>query len=114
MNRSTALCMIRMFCMLCMLCLLCCAQMHVVYLGVRDPPGAPGALAKLRRLCEAVVAAFAEAGLLLEKDERWVKESFQLACYCMAGPQVRRQAGACGVGCSQHQAVSLCSRGSLA
>ncbi len=45
-------------------------QMHGVYLGVRDPPDAPGALHRLRQLCSMVVAAFSEAGLLLSQDER--------------------------------------------
>lgn len=46
------------------------SQMHVMYLGVRDPPGSSGALQRLRQLCAAVVQAFGEAGLLLPQDER--------------------------------------------
>lgn len=45
--------------------------MHVLYLGVRE--AAPGALDRLRRLCDAVLSAFASAGLLLPQDERAVK-----------------------------------------
>ena len=46
--------------------------MHVMYLGVRDPPQGAGALQRLRQLCTAVVGAFGEAGLLLPQDERCV------------------------------------------
>ncbi|GAB4816249.1 hypothetical protein N2152v2_003295 [Parachlorella kessleri] len=49
------------------------SQMHVMYLGVRGPPGQEGALQRLRQLCSAVVAAFGREGLLLPQDEREVK-----------------------------------------
>ena len=45
-------------------------SMHVMYLGVRDPPHETTALQRVRQVCAAVVAAFSEAGLLLPQDER--------------------------------------------
>ncbi len=44
--------------------------MHVAYLGVQDPADQAGSVQKLQQLCTAVVDAYADAGLLLSRDER--------------------------------------------
>ncbi|DBA67498.1 TPA: hypothetical protein ACH3X2_001778 [Trebouxia sp. C0005] len=47
--------------------------MHVAYLGVQDPADQAGSVQKLQQLCTAVVDAYADAGLLLSRDESDVK-----------------------------------------
>lgn len=44
--------------------------MHVAYVGVHDPAQQQGSVQKLQQLCTAIVDAFADAGLLLSRDER--------------------------------------------
>ena len=46
------------------------SAMHVAYLGVQDPADQAGSVGKLQQLCTAVVDAYADAGLLLSRDER--------------------------------------------
>ena len=46
------------------------SAMHVAYVGVRDPVQQQGCVQKLQQLCTAIVDAFADAGLLLSRDER--------------------------------------------
>ena len=47
------------------------SAMHVAYLGVQDPADQVGSVQKLQQLCTtAVVDAYADAGLLLSRDER--------------------------------------------
>lgn len=46
------------------------SAMHVAYMGVQDPEDQAGSVQKLQQLCRAVVGAYADAGLLLSRDER--------------------------------------------
>lgn len=46
------------------------SAMHVAYVGVQDPAHQQGCVQKLQQFCTAIVDAFADAGLLLSRDER--------------------------------------------
>lgn len=46
------------------------SAMHVAYVGVQDPAQQQGCVQKLQQLCTTILDAFADAGLLLSRDER--------------------------------------------
>lgn len=61
------------------------SAMHVAYVGVQDPAQQHGCVQKLQQLCTAVVDAFSDAGLLLNRDERYTPAQLSWCAHLLSG-----------------------------
>ncbi len=60
------------------------SAMHVAYAGVQDPGEQAGSVQKLQQLCTAMVDAFSDVGLLLNRAERCCTAGLAVWLYTLA------------------------------